>query len=63
LALLGLIGRYFSIRPDAENHFFETVVEFFAINILIGILLFLVAPAIKQVRDAFGQGEVKSDDE
>jgi hypothetical protein len=50
-------GRYFQIVGNAENHFPETVVGFFAINILIGILLFLVAPAIKLVRDAFVRHE------
>jgi len=51
--LLVVFVRYFHIVEDAENHFPETVVEFFASNILIGILLFLVSPAIRVVTDAF----------
>lgn len=56
-AFLVITFRYFYIKEDAENHFAETVIEFFAIDILVGILLFLVAPAIKLVRDAVDRHE------
>ena len=56
-AFLVITFRYFHIKEDAENHFPETLVEFFAINILVGILLFLVAPAIKLVQHSVGRHE------
>lgn len=56
-AFLLITARYFHIKEDAENHFAEVVIEFFAIDILVGILLFLVAPAIKLVREAVDRHE------
>jgi multisubunit Na+/H+ antiporter MnhB subunit len=56
-AFLVITLRYFHIKEDAENHFPETVFEFFAIDILVGILLFLVAPAIELLKHAFGRDE------
>lgn len=49
--------RYFHVLEDAENHYYETVIYFFVINILIGLLLFLVGPAMRIALDAFGHEE------
>jgi multisubunit Na+/H+ antiporter MnhB subunit len=53
LIFLALTARYFHVKEDAENHFSETIIEFFSVHILIGALLFFVAPAIKLMNDAF----------
>ena len=53
--------RYFKILADAENHYYETIGEFFVINILIGLLLFLVGPAIRLMKGTFGANEETQD--
>jgi hypothetical protein len=54
---LTVTARYFQIVVDTENHYYETVVEFFVINILSGFLLFLVGPAIRLMKGTFGGDE------
>ena len=44
--------RYHSVLKDAENHYYETVIEFFLANIVDGTLLFLVIPGVKAVATA-----------
>ena len=45
--LFVLTVRYFRIRPNAENHFYEVVAEVFALGISVGILMFLVGPTLR----------------
>jgi hypothetical protein len=51
VAALAVVSvRYFnSVRTDAENHFYETVLEIVAVNTLIGLLIFMTTPAIDVV--------------